>query len=307
MSTGITLSPQFKSLMNTVEAGQSELAKYLPPHLPLERFIAQVKMAFLKNAKLVKCTPASVFDSVRQAADLGLDPSGTLGSAYLVPYGETCQLIPGYRGLTDLACRSGFVKTINAWVIYEKDEWEPPYAGKLPKHRPYFPMPDDDPDAGRVLGAWARAVMANGATECHVMPFAKLEAIRLKSPTVKYNMTDTPWFTHTSEMYRKCPIRALAKSLPLSPIHSSPEALAWRERFAKAVEIEDAELVEDTGGPAHGPSTAPGKGAAGAKARLQAVGAAAVAPAPMSDAEKEEAIRREHELAKQQGEPGSAG
>lgn len=290
MSTAITVS----SLMNTIESSQTELAKYLPPHLPIERFVAQVKMALHRQPKLLECTPASVFESVRTAADLGLDPSGTLGSAYLVPYKETCQLIPGYRGLIDLACRSGFVRTMNAWVVYEKDEWEPPYAGRLPKHRPYFPRPDDDPNPGRVIGAWARAKMSNGAEECHVMPFAKLEAIRLKSPSVIYKKLGSPWFTNTDEMYRKCPIRALAKVMPLSPIHSSPEALAWRARFSKAVEIEDAEVVDEaTGVP---PEAAPQKkGSAAAKARLGG------APAPMSEDEKALITATER------GEPGSAG
>jgi len=299
LSTAIQKSPAFLSLMNTVEAGQAELAKYLPPHLPIERFVVQVKMAFFKNPKLIECTPASVFDAVRQAADLGLDPSGSLGSAYLVPYKSNCQLIPGYRGLIDLACRSGFVKTVNAWVIYEKDEWEAPYAGKLPKHRPYFPRLDDDPDPGRVIGAWARAVLANGATECHVMPFAKLEAIRVKSPTVVLGLKNTPWFTHTDEMYRKCPIRALAKNLPMSPIHSSPEALAWRERFAKAVDIEEAEIVDDGSGAGQPPAESK-KGAAGAKARLQSVGNVAT---QISEEEKAEILRKERETA----EPGSGG
>jgi recombination protein RecT len=297
LSTAITVT----SLMNTIEAAQADLAKYLPPHLPIERFVAQVKMALHRQPKLLACTPKSVFEAVRTAADLGLDPSGTLGSAYLVPYKENCQLIPGYRGLIDLACRSGFVRTVNAWVIYEKDEFEPPYAGRLPKHRPYFPRPDDDPNPGRVIGAWARAKMANGAEECHVMPFAKLEAIRLKSPTVRYNLTDTPWFTHTDEMYRKCPIRALAKSLPLSPIHSSPEALAMRERFAKAIEIEDAELIDPGEGSA--PVNAK-RGSAGAKARLAAVGNVAT---QISEEEKAEILRKERGEVAQQEEPGSAG
>lgn len=270
MSTAIQKSPAYLSLMNSVTAGRDELAAYLPQHLSVDRFIAQVKMALFKNAKLLECTPASVFDSVRQAADLGLDPSGALGSAWLVPYGATCQLIPGYRGLIDLACRSGFVKTINAWVIHEKDLWQAPFAGKLPKHRPYFPMPEDDQNPGRVIGAWARAVMPSGATECLVMPFAKLEGIRQRSPAVRKNKVDSPWFTDTEAMYQKCPIRGLVKVLPLSPVHSSPEALAWRDRFTKAVELEeeDAEVVEDAS-----PSD-PKRGAAAAKDRLRAASSA---------------------------------
>jgi phage RecT family recombinase len=296
LSTAI--APAVKSVINSIEAKQAEIASYLPRHIPIERFVAQVKMALFRQPKLGKCTPASVFESVRTAADLGLDPSGTLGSAYLVPYGETCQLIPGYRGLIDLACRSGFVRSVNAWVIHEKDEWKPPRSGKIPHHVEYFPMPDDDPNPGRVIGAWARAKLVNGAEECCVMTFAQLEAIRKRSPTVIYNKTDSPWFTATEEMYRKCPIRKLMKALPLSPLHTSPEALAWRERFTKAVEMEDAELVEGEEIAAQGAVVDAKKGAEKAKDRLRAVGG------PMTEEEKAEVIRRERE----QGlEPGSGG
>lgn len=293
MSTAIV-----KSVMHTVEANSAELAKYLPRHIPIERFVAQVKMALHRQPKLSECTPASIFEAVRTAADLGLDCSGTLGSAYLVPFKGTCQLIPGYRGLIDLACRSGFVRSVNAWVIHEKDEWKPPRSGRMPHHVEYFPMPDDDPNPGRVIGAWARAKLVSGAEECCVMTFAQLEAIRTKSPAVIYKKMESPWFTATEEMYRKCPIRKLMKALPLSPLHTSPDALAAREKFVRAVELEDAEFIEGEEVPAQGPTVDTKKGAASAKDRLRSVGS------PMSEAEKAEIERREREQA---GEPGRDG
>jgi recombination protein RecT len=47
-----------------------------------------------------------------------------MGEAYLVPYKETCQLIPGYQGLMKLARNSGLVEDIYAHEVRAKDRFE---------------------------------------------------------------------------------------------------------------------------------------------------------------------------------------
>lgn len=58
-----------------------------------------------------------------QSAQLGLEPGSALGQAYLVPYGNQCQLILGYRGMIDLARRSGQVLSLSAFAVHEGDEF----------------------------------------------------------------------------------------------------------------------------------------------------------------------------------------
>jgi hypothetical protein len=64
------------------------------------------------------------------AAALGLDCSGNLGSGYLVPFYNNkirameATFIPGYRGLLDLARRSGEIEDIFAECVYESDEFD---------------------------------------------------------------------------------------------------------------------------------------------------------------------------------------
>ena len=61
----------------------------------------------------------------RESADeLGLEPGGALGEGYLVPYGSTCQFIPGYRGLIALARRSGQIVSLEAHVVHQHDTFK---------------------------------------------------------------------------------------------------------------------------------------------------------------------------------------
>ena len=72
--------------------------------------IARVTLSnMLRNPNLMQCTQASVLQAVMTSCALGLEPDGVSGQAYLVPYKDVCTLIPGYRGLIDLAVRRGFV------------------------------------------------------------------------------------------------------------------------------------------------------------------------------------------------------
>ena len=89
------------------------------------QFIRTALTAINKNPKLLECTPASLISALLQAAQLGLSPDGILGEAYLIPFYDSrfqkniVQFIPGYRGLVQLAMRSGLIKTIQSREVYE--------------------------------------------------------------------------------------------------------------------------------------------------------------------------------------------
>lgn len=54
-----------------------------------------------------------------QAAQLGVEPNTPIGQAYLIPYGNQVQFQLGYKGLIDLAYRSGEVQSIQAHEVHE--------------------------------------------------------------------------------------------------------------------------------------------------------------------------------------------
>src|SRR6267142_1339988 len=82
-----------------------EIKKALPSHLNGDRMARIALTAFRRNPALGKCDPRSVFAAVIQASQLGLEID-TQGRAFLVPYKDECQFIPGWKGLVDLMNRS---------------------------------------------------------------------------------------------------------------------------------------------------------------------------------------------------------
>ncbi len=229
-------------LMEQVAYKRVQIERVLPKWMTVDRFLTQVRFALSmgKSApKLQACSPQSVVNSVLMAADLGLDPSGRLGSAWLVPYGNECQLIPGYRGLIDLAVRSGFVRSVNAWVVHELDQFTP-VNGRTPKHVPYLPKGHEQDNPGPVYAAWGRYKTRDGGDESEIMSLRELNLIRDRSAgyrsAIKYGSKDNPWLTDPEEQYKKTVIRRMLKKAPLNPTGALNEAL---EKYMKAVSHDD--------------------------------------------------------------------
>lgn len=107
------LGPSFKK----------QLAAALPKHLTADRMARIAATEIRKNPELLRTTPESFMGAVMQGAQLGIELGSALGQAYLVPYGDTCQFILGYRGMIDLARRSGQVLSLNAYVVHERDDF----------------------------------------------------------------------------------------------------------------------------------------------------------------------------------------
>ncbi|MED0762673.1 recombinase RecT, partial [Aneurinibacillus thermoaerophilus] len=49
---------------------------------------------------------------------------GLIGHCYIIPYGREAQFIIGYKGMIDLARRSGQIEQIYAHAVYEADHFE---------------------------------------------------------------------------------------------------------------------------------------------------------------------------------------
>lgn len=88
-------------------------------------FLSTVLTAINQGQNLAKCTPESVYQCALMAASLDLSVNPNLGQAYLIAYANNksgiteCQFQIGYKGLIQLAQRSGQFKQIEASPIYE--------------------------------------------------------------------------------------------------------------------------------------------------------------------------------------------
>ena len=67
----------------------------------------------------MKASNESIMTAAMKAAVLNLPIEPSLGQAYIVPYGREAQFQLGYKGLIQLAQRSGKYKSINSGVVYK--------------------------------------------------------------------------------------------------------------------------------------------------------------------------------------------
>lgn len=226
-----TLSPS-QNLYQLIESKSGVIEEVISDRMTVVRLLKLTMLAVSRNPKLLECTRYSVLTAVMDAARLGLDPSGTLNSAYLVPHfnGRTkqmeCQLIPGYGGLIDLVCRSGKVRNVESRVVYHGDDFDVQY-GTEPKivHRPAFGDKRDE----AITHAYAVFYFRDGGCQFEVMDRMDIDTIRSKalSKTKGYG----PWKDHYSEMARKCPIRRAVKTLSIDIDESLAHAVELNDRM----------------------------------------------------------------------------
>lgn len=194
-------------IRDLIQRSQPQIAMALPKHLTPERMFRVAMTAVQKSPALLDCDPISLIGAIIQASQLGLEPDGVLGAAYLVPYGKQVQLIPGYRGLMDLARRSGYVLTIYAEPVYSGDEFRLTLG--LDKDLQHTPAKGD---RGEFVGAYAVAKLRDGTREFVWMTKTEIDAIRRRSKA----SGSGPWVTDYVEMAKKTAIRRLCKTLPRS-------------------------------------------------------------------------------------------
>ncbi|MHB1023310.1 MAG: recombinase RecT [Acidobacteriaceae bacterium] len=196
-----------------LEKQKAQLAAALPKHLTPDRMIRLATTEFAKNPKLQKCDPVTVFGSIIQASQLGLE-IGVLGQAYLVPFNNRkkgtleAQFIPGYKGLIALARRSGEVTSIETHIVYENDDFQLTLGiDSNVKHVPYL-----DGERGKIRLVYGVAKFKDGGHHFEWMSIQDVNKIRARSKSAD----DGPWVTDYEQMVRKTLIRRMANYLPMS-------------------------------------------------------------------------------------------
>lgn len=131
-------------------------------------FIAAVLELFNSDGKLQLCDPKAIYDEALKAAVLHLPINKSLGQAYIIAYNNTVtdekgnkrkKYEPtfqiGYKGLYQLAMRTGQYRIINADVVYE---------GELQKKSKLTGEIDLDGErkSDKVIGYFAYIELLNG-------------------------------------------------------------------------------------------------------------------------------------------------
>lgn len=190
-----------------------QLADVLPKHVDLDRLLRISLTTIRTNPKLLQCEMPSLMAAVMQAATLGLEP-GLLGHCYIVPYGREATFIIGYKGMIDLARRSGNIQSISAREIYENDYFELTFGlEENITHIPWHVRTDEVKDQpGQIRGAYMVARFKDGGHFIHCMSTQEIEQHRRRSKAA----TNGPWVTDYVEMCKKTVVRAGWKWLPIS-------------------------------------------------------------------------------------------
>lgn len=204
-----------KSLQDLIKKMEPEIKKALPSVITPERFTRIALSALSTNQQLAQCTPRSFLGAMMTAAQLGMEVNTPLGQAYLIPYYNgkdrvlECQFQLGYKGLVDLAFRSGEVVTVGAYTVYEHDEFT--YElGLEPKlvHRPATT------DRGNPVYYYAIFRTKAGGYGFEVMSVDDVKRHRDKYSKAAAKGF-SPWASDFDEMAKKTVLKRCLKYAPL--------------------------------------------------------------------------------------------
>ncbi|MFC7364506.1 MULTISPECIES: recombination protein RecT [Bhargavaea] len=235
---------QPKTIEDYLKQMAPAMAEALPKHMNIDRLTRIALTTIRTTPDLRHADPASLLGAVMQAAQLGLEP-GLLGHCYLLPFKNSkkgiteVQFIIGYKGMIDLARRSGHIESIYAHSVYENDEFE--YElGLDPKlvHRPTM-----DVNKGQFIGAYAVAKFKDGGYQMEFMSRADIEQRKKRSKAA--NSSYSPWTTDYEEMAKKTVVRHMWKYLPISiEVQEQVEYDGGTGRSIKDVTPDDGMFLE---------------------------------------------------------------
>ena len=221
VTAGAVATKKEDPVASLIDKMKPQMALALPKHINAERMARIVLTEIRRVPKLADCGRDSLLGAVMTCSQLGLEPGNGLGHAYLLPFdkrqkvngswqtvGTDCQLIIGYRGMIDLARRSGQIVSLSARAVYERDRFA--YRYGLDETIEHVPADGDRGD--KLVFVYAVAKLRDGGVQFEVMSRAEVEKVRAGSKA----KDSGPWSTHFEEMAKKTVIRRLFKYLPVS-------------------------------------------------------------------------------------------
>ncbi|PAB61339.1 recombination protein RecT [Anaeromicrobium sediminis] len=202
-----------KTIKDWIKVMEPEIKKALPKVITPERFTRMALTALSVNPKLAECTPKSFMGALMNAAQLGLEPNTPLGQAYLIPFKNKgtleVQFQVGYKGLIDLAHRSGEFASIQAHEVYENDEFDYEYGleSKL-HHKPVLK------ERGKVIAYYSFYKLKNGGYGFEVISKEDVETHGRKY-SQSYSSKYSPWTNNFDEMAKKTILKKVLKYAPI--------------------------------------------------------------------------------------------
>lgn len=231
-----------KRTMAEVLAGNWErIAAVMPKHVSSERMFQMAVSAYNHDPKLAECDIATFLSCLMRCSALGLEPSSVdgLGRAYILPFynGKAKKMeatfILGYKGMIDLARRSGEIESISARAVYEGDDFE--YEFGLNEKLQHIPKAKTrTPD--KLTHAYMVCKFKNGGHHVEVMTKAEIEAVRARSKAKDFG----PWKTDYEAMSKKSVIR---RGFPFLPVSVEIQSAATSDETTGGFMLEANEVI----------------------------------------------------------------
>jgi len=192
MSTELTTTDRIRDLVST-----DKIKKRFDEVLGKRSatFVSSMISAVSSNKGLMECEPMSIVSSAMIAATLDLPINPSLGMAYIVPYKKVGTFQIGWKGIVQLALRSGAYKTIHATPIYE---------GQIKKHNQFTGEIEfnDERISDKVVGYLLYFKLLNGFEKFHYWTKEQCEA-HAKRYSQTYKAGFGPWKDMFDEMALK--------------------------------------------------------------------------------------------------------
>jgi recombination protein RecT len=226
-----------------------------------QEFSTQISIMAQRNPDFKLARPESVVAAMMACVQLDLMPNTPQQHAHLIPYkvnrkvgrnekGQDIwekqteiQFQLGYKGLIELAARTGNVKAIYAELVFEGDTFDIELGTERKiVHKPNLDV--DRTDATKVKAAYMVAVLVNGERSFEVMNREQLLKIK---ESAKASSTDAPWAKWETEQMRKTVVKRGTKLLPSSGKDNRLQYAAQLDSWAEAGKLrinDDGQIIE---------------------------------------------------------------
>jgi recombination protein RecT len=217
----VTTKQKAENLQQLLERFKPQIEAMLPRDLGVDRFVYIALNQVRSIPKLLNCSPQSFLGACLEAVKLNLMP-GVAGQCWIIPFKRDAVLIPGYRGLVQLAWRTDRIANIFANVIREQDEYE---WQEFPQRLTHIASPKKD--AGEMIATYAYSSMVKGGEQITFMRDWQVKQIKARAPAAK--SSDSPWNNpeHEPEMWKKTGLKRHCKVMPMEI------------EFARATDLDD--------------------------------------------------------------------
>ena len=242
-----TQQPQTLQTLMSSSAVAKKLNEVLGSEKKASAFISSVISVANGNKQLRMCQPMSILSSAMIAATLDLPVVPTLGMAYILPYKGTATFQIGYKGILELAMRSGEFQNIIDEVVYE---------GQLVSKNRFtgeYVFDEDAKKSDKPIGVMARFDLVNGFSKTIFWTIEEIEAHAKKFSQAYRSGYNSPWKTDYLSMAKKTVVKALlSKYAPKSVAMQT--AIKFDQAKVKAnsdnveelnIDVFDAEYVDN--------------------------------------------------------------